>query len=175
MALPVVALVATGVSAAVSAYGSIKQGDAQASAANYQAAVAQQNQQLADQNAKVALEQGQQQEAAKREQSAQMISAQRATTAAFGIDPNHGSSARIQGDTAALGELDAATIRNNAARTAYGYTTQGINFGEQASLLQSQASSASAAGALGAFSSIVGGASSVSSKWTQFNTQGVFS
>jgi hypothetical protein len=175
MALPVVALALTGVSAAVSAVGAIQQGRAASNAANYQAQVARNNQVIADQNASFALQQGQQQTAAKQQQTAQTISDQRAITAASGIDPNRGSSVRIQGDTAALGALDAATISNNAARTAWGYETQGIDFGAQASLLQSQASSASTAGELGAFSSVIGGASSVASKWQTYNQQGVFS
>lgn len=173
-ALPVIAIAATAVGAGVSAYGAMESSAAQSSAADYQAQVALNNQKIADQNAQFALQTGQQEEAAKREQTAQTISQQRAITAASGIDPNHGSMQRIQGDTAALGQLDAQTIRNNAARTAWGYQNQGASFGGQAALLQSQASDASTAGALGAFSSLVGGASSVSSKWTTFNTQGVF-
>jgi hypothetical protein len=173
-ALPAAALALSAVSAGVSAYGAAESSAAQSQAANYQAQVALNNQKIADQNAQFALQQGAQEEAAKRQQSAQVISEQRAITAAAGIDPNQGSSMRIQGDTAALGELDAQTIRNNAARTAWGFQTQGANFGGQAALLQSQASDASSAGALGAFSSLIGGASSVANKWTTFNSQGVF-
>lgn len=161
----VAALLLTAASAGISAYGAIEQGKANSAAASYQAQVAQNNQTIANQNAQFALQQGQQEEAAKRQQTAQTISEQRAITAASGIDPNSGSSKRIQGDTAALGELDAQTIRNNAARTAWGYQNQGMNFGAQASLLQSQSANASAAGELGAFSSIVGGAASVANKW----------
>jgi hypothetical protein len=173
-ALPYAALALTAVSAGVSAYGAAQSASAQSQAADYQAQVALNNQKIADQNAQVALQQGEQQEAAKREQTAQVISEQRAITAAAGIDPNQGSSRRIQGDTAALGELDAQTIRNNAARTAYGFRAQGNDFSGQASLLESQSASASSAGALGAFSSLIGGASSVANKWTTFNSQGVF-
>lgn len=175
-AIPVadVALGASAAGAAVSAFGAVEQGQAASSAANYQAQVARNNQVIADQNAQVALQQGQQQNAAKQQQTAQTISDQRAITAASGIDPNRGSSVRIQGDTAALGELDSQTILNNAARTAYGYQTQGMNFADQASLLSAQSSSAAGAGELGAFSSIIGGASSVASKWTTYNQMGVF-
>jgi hypothetical protein len=169
-----VALGASALGAAASAVGSYEQGRAASNAANYQAQVARNNQVIADQNASFALQQGQQQVAAKQQQTAQTISDQRAITAASGIDPNRGSSVRIQGDTAALGALDAATISNNAARTAWGYQTQAGDFGAQASLLQSQASSATASGELGAFSSIIGGASSVANKWLTYNQQGVF-
>lgn len=159
------ALALAAVSAATSAYGAYEQGQAQSEAANYQAQVAKNNQDIANQNAQFALQQGQQQEAAKREQTAQTISTERAFTAASGIDPNKGSPLRIQGDTAGLGALDASVISTNAARTAWGFQTQGMNFGAQAGLLQQQSSSAAAAGNVGAFSSIIGGASSVANKW----------
>jgi hypothetical protein len=160
-------------SAGVGAYGAASQAHAASEAASYNAQVAADNQSIANQNAQTALQTGEQEETAKQQQTAQQISSERAATAAGGIDPNTGSAVRIQGSTAALGALDAQTIANNAARTAWGYQTQGVNFGDQAALLQSQASSASTAGALGAFSSIIGGASSVSSKWVTYNTQGV--
>lgn len=159
------ALVLTAIGAASSAYGAYQQGQAESQAASYQAQVARNNQLVAQQNAQMALQTGQQQEAAKREQTAQMIGQQRAIIAGSGIDPNSGSSKRIQGDTAALGALDASTIRNNAERTAYGYQTQGMDYSAQAGLLQSQSSSASSAGELSAFGSIVGGAASVANKW----------
>lgn len=174
ISLAAASLIAAGTSAAVGAVGAIEQSNAASSAANYQAQVARNNQAIADQNAQTALEQGQQQTLAKQQQTAQQISSERAATAASGIDPNSGSSVRIQGSTAALGALDAQTITNNAARTAWGYKTQGLDFGAEAGLLQQQASSASTAGALGAFSSIIGGASSVSNKWLQYQQQGAF-
>ena len=165
MGIAALSLIATGVGAAVSAYGAHEQGVAESQAATYQAQVARNNQIVAQQNAQMALQTGQQQEAAKREQTAQMIGQQRAIVAGSGIDPNSGSSKRIQGDTAALGALDAEQIRNNAARTAYGYQTQGVDYAAQAGLLQSESSSAASAGELSAFGSIVGGAASVSNKW----------
>lgn len=172
MGLAAAAVALAGVGTAVSAYSAFAQGAASSANADYQAQVAKNNQTIADQNAKVALEQGQEQEQAKREQTAQTISQERAITASSGIDPNRGSSVRIQGSTAALGELDAQTIRNNAARTSWGYQAQGLNFGAEANLLESQASNAAASGAVGAFSSIIGGASSVANKWITYKTMG---
>lgn len=173
MGLAVAALALTGIGAATSAVGAVAQANAASQSATYQAQVAKNNQTIADQNAQYALQSGQQQQTAKQQQTAQQISAERAETAASGIDPNTGSATRIQGSTAALGALDAQTIANNAARTAWGYQNQGADFGAQASLLQSQSSSAAASGALGAFSSIIGGASSVSNKWLTYQSQGV--
>lgn len=59
-----------------------------------------------------------------RVRTGQAIGTQRTAQAANGIDVNSGSAAQIQDDTAMLGELDALTIQNNAAREAYGYRVQ---------------------------------------------------
>lgn len=52
------------------------------------------------------------------------IGSQRAAYAAQGIDVASGSSVEVQADTAKQGELDALTIRTNAAREAWGYRVQ---------------------------------------------------
>lgn len=49
---------------------------------------------------------------------------QRAMYAAQGIDPNSGTAAEIQDQTDYFAELDATTIRSNAAREAFGYKVQ---------------------------------------------------
>lgn len=54
----------------------------------------------------------------------QAIGTQRTALAANGVDVNSGSASQLQDDTAMLGELDALTIQNNAAREAYGYRVQ---------------------------------------------------
>lgn len=59
-----------------------------------------------------------------RVRTGQAIGTQRSAQAANGIDVNSGSAAQLQDDTAMLGELDALTIQNNAAREAYGYQVQ---------------------------------------------------
>jgi hypothetical protein len=59
-----------------------------------------------------------------RVRSGQAVGTQRAVQAANGIDVNSGSAAQLQDDTAMIGELDALTIQNNAAREAYGYRIQ---------------------------------------------------
>lgn len=59
-----------------------------------------------------------------RVRAGQSVGTQRSAQAANGIDVNSGSAAQLQDDTAMLGELDALTIQNNAAREAYGYRVQ---------------------------------------------------
>lgn len=69
----------------------------------------------------------------------QMIGTQRAAMAGSGGVVDAGSNAAIQEDTAQIGELDALTISNNAAREAYGYEVQAQDNLFTAGNLQSQA------------------------------------
>lgn len=59
-----------------------------------------------------------------RVETQQLIGTQRAAQAASGGEVNTDTNALIQQDTAQLGELDALTISNNAAREAYGYNVE---------------------------------------------------
>lgn len=54
-----------------------------------------------------------------------MLGAQRARFSANNVDVNTGSPLGLLAETAQLGELDALTIRNNAAREAMGYRQEG--------------------------------------------------
>ncbi|NIF51403.1 hypothetical protein [Burkholderia sp. Ax-1724] len=169
-----ISLAVTAAGAAASAYGAIKQGQAASAASDYQAQVARNNQIVSNAYAKQAQSDGENQVAAKQAQTSQMIGAERAAMAANGVDLDSGSALRIQGDTAKLGDVDAMTIRNNAARQAYGYQLQGLSYSQQAGLDEASASNAKTAGYLGAFSSIVSGASSVAGKWAGYKTNGIF-
>lgn len=168
------ALAASAVGAGTAAYAAHAQGVAQRNAAQYQAQVALNNQKLAEQYAQVETQKGQRLEEAKRMQTAQVEGNVRAAAGAAGVEVNAGSPVRLQEDAARLGELDAQTIRNNSARAAYGYRVQGMSYAGQAQLDEMTASDASSAGSLGAFSSIIGGASSVSDKWLKYKQAGVF-
>jgi hypothetical protein len=56
----------------------------------------------------------------------QTIGALRAQQGASGVDVASGSSAAVRAGVAGVGAIDELTIRNNAARQAWGYTTQAI-------------------------------------------------
>lgn len=58
----------------------------------------------------------------------QTIGSQRARLAAQGIDINSGSAKQLQDDAAAFSAMDVLTIRNNAAREAWGYKTQALGY-----------------------------------------------
>lgn len=165
-------LLMTAAGAGINAVGAYQQGMAKSQADQYTAAVARNNQIIADWNARYATQRGQQMEAAKREQTAQMIGTERAMEGSRGLNANTGSAARMQVDTAKVGELDALTIRNNAARAAWGYRTQGIGYENQANQEMLASSEAVTAGKLNALSSIIGGASKFSQQWTQLAAAG---
>jgi hypothetical protein len=168
-AAPFIAIAATVVGTAVSAYGAIQQGNAAKEAANYQAQVANNNAITANNNAIAAEQAGAVQAEQKQMQTGQTIGKIIASKAASGLDVNSGSSADLVASTADVGELDSETIRNNADKTAYGYRTQGQSYTAQAELDQMQGDNAAAAGQIGAVSSLLSGASSVSSKWMALN------
>lgn len=167
-------LAMTAASTAMSAYGASQQAQAAASADQYQAQVAKINQRLSGQYAQQAIDDGENRVAAKQQQTSGLIGAQRATMAANGVQLDSGTPLRLQEDSAQLGAVDALTIRNNAAREAYGYQVQGLNYGQQAQLDEASASNALSAGSLNTFSSILGGAASLGGKWASWKTNGVF-
>lgn len=68
-----------------------------------------------------AIARGKQTEDLFRKQLHQTIGSQRASFAAQGVEISSGSAEQVQEDTAYQGELDALTIRTNAAREAWGF------------------------------------------------------
>lgn len=167
-----ISIVATVLTTAIGAVGSIMQGNQQAGTASYQQQVAKNNAILAQRNAAAALQAGDVREQAKRRETAGIIGAQRAAYAAHGVDVNVGSPVDVQASTAELGELDALTIRNNAAREAYGYQIQKGNATAEAGLFGQQASGDELAGWVGSIGSLIGGASSVGDKWLKYQGAG---
>lgn len=171
--LPEIATVASIASGGLSAIGAISNANAQAKQAEYNAATARNNQQLAENAAKEATQAGQTREANSRMASAQLRSRQRAVLASNGVDVNTGSALGIQEDTAQAGELDALTIRSNAEREAVGYRNQGANFGGEAALAAARAANATSAGYFSAGGSLLTSAGNVAQKWYQFKKQDV--
>lgn len=139
--------------------------DAQAAAgaqAGYMAKVQRNNAELARRQAAMVREQGQIDADKQRQLTSQRIGTQTAQLAVQGTDLE-GSPTDILGDTAKAGELDAQTIRSNAAKQAWGYEVGAANAGANAGLYGSFQPSY-----LGAGSSLLGGASTLADKWNKF-------
>ena len=90
-----------------------------------------QNQSIANRNAAMletsaldALERGRTDVQLLREQVSQRIGTQRAGLSAANVDISRGSAANLVADTALVGEVEVLRTLNNAAREAYGMTTQ---------------------------------------------------
>ena len=112
MCVPVVAL-AVG-SMIASAAGAGISGYAQMQSADYNAQVGRNNQIIANQNASLVLEQGQQQEETQRLKTGAALGQIGAQEAASGVNPNEGSALNVKSSEAEMGEMDALTIRSNA-------------------------------------------------------------
>lgn len=158
-AMPFISLATTLVGGIVSGIGAQQQAQAQANAANYNAAVARNA-------ATFAKQQGEVQAQAADRRTAAMIGRQRAVYAAGNLDVNSGSPLDIQADTAQFGRLNSLTIRNNAARQAYGYEAN-------ANLDTAAASNYESAGNTAMIGSLIGTAGNVGGKWDSYRMEGI--
>lgn len=152
-----------------SAVGNLHAGRAEARASEYKAQVARNNQAIAEQNAKYAEQKGVAREQAVREGTAQVIGHQRAAFAGNNIDASSGSALRLQGDAARIGEIDALTTRDNAARAAYAWRVKGANLGAEAQLHDWSAGESKKAALLGFWSAGLGGATGFANKWDSWS------
>ena len=103
------------------------QGEVAAAADSRNASTARMNAANQEQTAQDALVASGKDEQASRLNYARLMSTQRATLAANGVELGEGSALRIQTDTSYLSDVDAATIHANGFRAALGYRQQETN------------------------------------------------
>lgn len=101
-----------------------QEADAARAQGEYEKRIADYNAKVAEEQAKDALKLGEKDVHAVNRQVDQTVGAQRVAFAAQGVDPNFGSAADVQRDARIAGSMDVMTIRNNAARQAWGYRVQ---------------------------------------------------
>lgn len=123
-----------------------KAGEAQRRASESQAELLDYNAQIADLQASDAVSRGQQEESKFRQGVRVMIGGQRAGIAAGNVDVGYGSAVDVQADAAMLGELDALTIRQNAAREAWGYKVEAADTRQRAKIARQEGVMLEAAG-----------------------------
>lgn len=138
-ALPYIAM-------AASAVGSMQQGQSQASAANYNAAVA-------ERDAQAAIDKAAYDEEIHREEVKSLLSKQRAAIGASGVDFK-GSPLLVLLDTVEKGELDALAIR-------YGGQIEAERHMSSAAISRAQGSQAKTSSLLGAGTSLLSGISNL--------------
>jgi len=163
--LPIIAGIAGIAGAATSAYGALYQGAATKEAASYQATVAANNAAIANQNAKYAIEAGQQQAESVSLKGAAQQGKVRAGLAANNVDVNTGSAKNVQTSEAETSQLDTETVLNNAELQAYGYRSQATGYQAQSTLLELESEEAMPGAELTAGGSLLSNASSVGLKW----------
>lgn len=122
------------------------------------------NARMADWAADDAIRRGRLAEGRHRAQTRRMIGSQRAAFAGRGIVASEGSPLDILISTDMMGEIDAATIRENAEREAFGRRVEASNFRAQAS-----ANNPFLAGG----STLLTGAGQVADRWYRYRREGV--
>ena len=168
MCHPAVVIAMTVASTAMAAKGQMEAGKAAQAQAQYQAALARNNQIIADRAAEDALKRGEIAEQNQRQKTGLLIGAQVNELAAQGFTLDEGTPLDILGDTAAAGELDALTIRSNAAREAYNFRAQGMNYQAEGQLDLLRGSAARSAANINTASTLLSGAGSFASQYNQF-------
>jgi hypothetical protein len=130
----------------------------QIQAGNYNAAVANQNARNLDRAALDAENRGDYAASKQGVATRRLIGSQRAAAGAMGIDIGSGSALDILVATAGIGEEEAQTIRNNAAREAWGLRSEAAQQRTQGRLARRQ-------GILGGASTILTGAANFGAGW----------
>lgn len=161
---------ATLASAGLGAYGQIQQGQAKASSDRFNAALDRNNAQIARENAERAGQAGEAQAGISEMKTRAQVGAIKANQAAGGVDVNTGSAVDVRSSAAALGELDAISIRSNAAREAYGYQQNSRSFEQQANLGESEAKNADIAGPINAAGTLLGGIGDAATNWAKWQS-----
>lgn len=171
VALAPLMMATTAVSGGLSAISQIRAGNASGAASEYRAQVADNNAKTAEMNATMTMQAGDTATANAGMKTAEVVGRQKAAQGANNIDVNSGSATQVRSATAALGMLDALTIRSNAAREAYGYQVQGSDFKAEANLDRATGKEAKASGWLGAAGSLLSTASTVGKDYSRWQTQ----
>lgn len=172
MCYPAIAYAAIAVGTVLSAAGQRAQFGGEADAAKYRAGVARNNAIIGEQNARYAEKTGVVKADVGQMRTVAALGGERAGYSASGIDTSSGTPLAVQEDTAKLGALDVATIRNNAARAAYGYRVAGLGYTAEAGLGDLSAGYFRRSGNLGVMGSLIGGAGSLAGKWSSFQESG---
>jgi len=156
--------------AGFSAVGAYTQAKNQQAALQAEAQVQQNNAQLATWQGEDSIARGEVAASNAMVKGGQVKGAQRAAMAANGVDLGGGSAQNILNDTDYLTAVDAATLRDNAAREAWGYRMQSRSYTDKAASARSGASGISPW--LSAGTSLLTSATSVAGKWYQGGSTG---
>jgi hypothetical protein len=153
--------------AGVSAVGEARQAEAAKAAATYSASVSRANAQIASWRAASILQAGADAEQRQRLRTAQTVGSLRARLAANGVDLTQGSALNLLQDADFVGERDALTIRDNAAKDAWGAKVQETSYLNEAAMSEATADSISPSSAMA--TSLLSSAGRVASSWYSYS------
>lgn len=156
------------------AFGTSQSAAAQARMLSYRAGLADLNRKIALQNRDWALVVGEQKAVQYGLQARQRMGAIRVAQGASGIDIGSGTSVDVRKGQRLVTGMDLATIRENAAREAYGYEVKAAEAGAEGTMYRMGAEDVTAAGDIGVAKSILGTATSVADKWLYGNQLGMW-
>jgi len=156
-----VSTAATVAGTAFSMYSAMQQGEQAQATANYNAKMAEESAKAKESAATDAVIRGGLAEDQQRQRTRSYIASQRASMAANGGDLTDQSSVNILSDTAATGELDALTLRSNAAKEAWGIRVGAANDTSQAAAYRISGENAYNNGIAGAIGAGIGGVTKV--------------
>lgn len=159
----------------LSAQGAAQQGDAQQKMYNYRAKVAEINANINRQNAAWARDKGEIEGTMYGLKAAQRMGQIKQAQAGSGFDVNTGSNARVRESQSKIAQMDEAQIRDNATKIAYDYETRATMDQNQAQLDIMAGENAKLASKYKVAESIIGTVSTVSSKWQQGKSVGLWS
>lgn len=160
-----------GFSAIASALGSFNSSSATKASDQYQSEIASNNAQIAQMQSSAALARGQQMVGAEELKTASTISTERANYAASGVDVTSGSAVDVQASTKFIGNVDAATIQDNALQQAWGYSVAATNATNAQQFYQSSANNINPV--TSAATGFLTSANTVASKWYTSSKLGV--
>jgi Skp family chaperone for outer membrane proteins len=159
--------VATIASTAMGVVSAVRQSQASAAQAKFQAGMAKNNQNIANMEADQATKRGQQSIIDTNRKYAAMSGTQRANLAASGVDLGEGSALNILEDTNVFNEVDVNRTKQNTANEVWGYQNQANN--AQGDARMYMAASSGYSPALSGGSSLLTSAVSVADKWYRYS------
>jgi hypothetical protein len=145
-----------GIAGVISALGSVVSGVGTFMAAQAQANINEMNAEIADDNAKRAIERSQLEQQDMDLQTRAMVGEQLAQQSASGVDVGSGSTKYTRMAARELGRRDALNVRQAGELEAYDYKTQAVSQRAQASATRSGGAFGLLSGFLGAGSAITG-------------------
>lgn len=154
----------------VGAVSNVIQGLGQQQQYNYLAQVASNNAAITRANAQATASAGTVTESYEKARTTAAVAQQKVGQAASGVDVNVGSPVASREATQTVGNLDAAMIHYNTARSVYGLESEAGQYDAQAGLDKLAGRNSVLSGIAKAGTTVLGGAQSLSGKWAQYRT-----